>query len=424
MMKHGKALGAVLGILFAGCGTDSSADEIQSATEALDQELEAADPQNLATITPEQALAADLKTIAESRGWTIEQATAHHLAAVTVGEVAEQLATARPQIFVGSAVTDDPDSLPLLLVKGPADDFVRNLVSRATGPIQVVDNQPFSSEELKQRQALLYAELQTMGYEDVSVAFDIQREGQLVATARQQAPAPTSSADAIARLSETLRDNVDLLLIDTEIGHATNSRGGIHIFQNSAPGNYCSTGFTVINGTGSPANWGVTTAGHCFSLDRDTHPTPFHTHVAPWASDHVGQFGDIEWHTTTSTTDDATFDAAPTSDTRAVTSVETSGGITVGESICFYSWQQETSFCNTVRFTSGSCDIGGGQQNMIILNTLNSIGGDSGSPCFWSNRAFGSIVGNCNFSGIGSDMCSAAWLYNSAIGKRVALITD
>ena len=100
----------------------------------------------------EEAIAQDLALIAEAAGWTIEEAAEHRRIAGIAGPIQGQIAAERPDIFIGGALSEDPRGPPTFYIKGPADDYVRNLVASAEIEIIIVDNQPWNSAELDERQ--------------------------------------------------------------------------------------------------------------------------------------------------------------------------------------------------------------------------------------------------------------------------------
>ena len=63
-----------------------------------------------------ESLEQDLALVAAAHGWTIEQARAKHESAERVGAVADKIAAARAEIFVGSVLADYPDAPPILLI--------------------------------------------------------------------------------------------------------------------------------------------------------------------------------------------------------------------------------------------------------------------------------------------------------------------
>ena len=112
----------------------------------------------------EDALAQDIALAAEARGWTIEEAAADHRAAEIVGRIAGQVAAERPDMFIGSMLSPEPGGAPALYIKGPADEFVRTLVANAEIDIRIVDNQPFSLEELEERKLQVHRALEAYGF--------------------------------------------------------------------------------------------------------------------------------------------------------------------------------------------------------------------------------------------------------------------
>ncbi len=165
----------------------------------------------------EDAQARDIALVAEARGWTIEEAAANHHAADVVGGVAGQVAAERPNAFVGSVLSPEPGGVPALYIKGPADDFVRSLVADAEINIKIVDNQPYSFDELRERQHEVARALEAQGFEYVSAGFSITGRGQITVVVSRQTGLPTNAADILSRLPVALRESVELTVGDAPI---------------------------------------------------------------------------------------------------------------------------------------------------------------------------------------------------------------
>ena len=69
------------------------------------------------TMSPEEAIAQDLSLTAEGRGWTLDEAVAQHRAAEVIGKIAVQLSNERPEVFVGSALSEEPGGAPTSMSK-------------------------------------------------------------------------------------------------------------------------------------------------------------------------------------------------------------------------------------------------------------------------------------------------------------------
>jgi hypothetical protein len=77
----------------------------------------------------------------------------------------------------------------MLYIKGPAGDFVRNLVADAGIQVQIVDNQPYSRAELDERQAGAVGALREQGFTNFGAGTDITN-AQIEATVTRQAGLP------------------------------------------------------------------------------------------------------------------------------------------------------------------------------------------------------------------------------------------
>lgn len=194
----------------------------------------------------DEAIDEDAALIAETRGWTIDEAKAHLHAAAVIGEIALRVSIDRPDAFVGSELADAPRGAPRLLVKGPADSYLQDLVRRADIDIVLADNQPFSLAELVKRKDRVRTALMAMGYDSVAVGVNITGRGVLRAGAAFKAGAPLAVADALARLPEDLRGSVDLKLVPPKNTYSElTAFGGIRLESTVDNDAWCTGGWTV-----------------------------------------------------------------------------------------------------------------------------------------------------------------------------------
>jgi len=159
--------------------------------------------------SPEEAAAQDLALIAESQGWTIEQAEAHNRAAEALDVITSRLTAERPGILVGSALSPDPGGPPTIYIKGPADDFVRELVASAGIEIEIVENEPYALNEIDERQQQVVRALQEWGFAGFSVYTD-QESGQIMVAVVRQTGLPDDPDEILAGLPAELRENVTM----------------------------------------------------------------------------------------------------------------------------------------------------------------------------------------------------------------------
>lgn len=119
------------------------------------------------------ALVDDLRLTAEANGWTVDQGPLVNSAATAVGAIAERVAAEQPHRFVGSAVGSKPGDPPILYIKGPVDEYVRNLVATSDVRVIVAANQPYSFDELEQRKLRIHHALEAMGFSNVATSTNV-----------------------------------------------------------------------------------------------------------------------------------------------------------------------------------------------------------------------------------------------------------
>jgi hypothetical protein len=195
----------LVSLLFVGLGGCES-DEARRSQPCREVEGTATSP-----LGTDGAEAKDQALAAERDGLTPAQVAAEREASDVVGELAEQVAKAEPQNFLGSAL-DPKGGPPRLLVKGRASAFVRQLVATAPIDVALVDDQPYSYAELEMRSEVVHKELLTQGYREAVTSFDIEGRGAIQATVRHERGLSDDRAEILRRLPETLRASVDLTI--------------------------------------------------------------------------------------------------------------------------------------------------------------------------------------------------------------------
>ena len=393
--------------------------------------------------SPDEALAHDLALVAEAKGWTLAEAAADHLAADRIGEVAEAVARERPDIYVGAALAEEPGGAPRLYVKGPADAYVLDLVAASDIEIVVADNQPFSFDELEARKLRVHRALEAAGFRYIAPSVNVTGRGVVpagrdrlegVLAVLQHQPARGDDAgvgdgplpglrradrclhvlDIVPLLPAGLRGSVQLTVHDQPNVHDEAAFGGMWVRDDGV--NECTSGWSVRNlNTGA---LGVSTAGHCAGINQINHPG-HGVHNLNFQSQHRGQWGDVEWHTSPQPEPDDFYADAAT--IRDVAAVEARGNITVGESVCQYGRSSNDRDCSLdVQDVSQACTNSGVFNNrLVLMNGDTAIGGDSGGGWSFGNTAYGGHKGNCNPDFPNRDAWSVAALFDEAIGVRV-----
>jgi streptogrisin C len=198
-------------LLLAACGADSSADAELSVSEKVSS-LDEPSPKNEPhKQTPEEALDHDLHLIAEARGWTYEEAKADHVAAEAVAKVAEDIAKSNRQISIGSALSEIPGGPPTVYVKGAVPDVIASIVKASSIPIKIADSQPFSFDELEERQHKVQQALVKAGIEALT-EFRLENQGVIDAVVARRDE--LGEAAVLAALPSELRDSIKVSFAD------------------------------------------------------------------------------------------------------------------------------------------------------------------------------------------------------------------
>ena len=153
---------------------------------------------------------ADLRAIADANGWTIDQAKAQQAANRGVDRIASAIVEQLPDDFIGSALAEEPGGAPSLYIKGPAPQWVLDLVAAAGGPITVVDEQPYSFDELEARQDRVHQALVDAGYPNVATGVDITGGGIIPVSLMTVAGLSSDPEAILAFVPEELRADVQL----------------------------------------------------------------------------------------------------------------------------------------------------------------------------------------------------------------------
>lgn len=199
-----------------------------------------------------------------------------------------------------------------------------------------------------------------------------------------------SLAGSLARLLAPLEskasveirlEQADDLTVLSEVVRGGSSFGG------------CTLGFAGSRGN----QRGAVTAGHCSNTAAVSSGS---STSMPFVLEHVGSYGDSQFHSTTDTTSNTVL-INTSGGTRAITSVAFPSN---GSSICNFGKTRSNAQCDTVRNASVSFY----NENGVLLNRMAQTNatftnpGDSGGPWYFNNTAlgvhFGKYQGYSTFS--------------------------
>lgn len=382
-------------------------------------------------LSEEEALDADLNTIAATNGWTHEQAVRNHESAEAVGRVAAELAARRPEAFVGSAVSRDPDAPPTLFMKGPVDEVTRGMVAAENVAIEIADRQRYSFAELEQRSSAAVESIKVLRVAELAAAIDITR-GVIAIYVRPKPGITLDAAAVLSRLAPPLQRDVEVIVMDAQVTLSNpmavvdaSAVGGDGLTLNFAL--VCTSGFIVNMDGGGRA---IATAGHCAAISETSDLFQFDSPRLTLIGEHRGANGDLEIHSARA------FDDSPASllsqfftdsefTTTRVTGVEPRTSISVGEQICGFGQRTDERVCETVTAVSIACgptEGGFTHERMVQMSARLMRGGDSGGPWFVGGRAYGLHSGACpGADGALRDIFTPAALLPAALNASVAV---
>ncbi len=353
----------------------------------------------------DDALAADLALLAQSKGWTIAQTDQYYRATEAVGLVATRVAELRPKSFVGSAMGPRPGDPPTIYVKGPADEAIRALIADAGVPIQIADQQPFSSQELEAQKLNVHNSIMATGHSSVFTWVEMTAGNRIHVAVAPASGRLLSAAEVLAAVPPGLRGRTTATISSDRLFVPEAAYGGMQLRRSGV--NECTSGFSVNRTVFPTSTDGIGTAGHCISQNQIVHPGHA-VHAMTYRSRVEGAYGDFQWLTTTELEPDDFY--ADASMIRDVTSVEPAASFTVGEPICGYGRQTNDRDCSLeVLIPSAACEH---LDRLVVMNGDTLGGGDSGGPWYWGNRAYGFHTGNCD----GLDAFSKADHIDEALG--------
>lgn len=323
---------------------------------------------------PKEALEDDLRAAAKAHGWTLEQAYAREHAGDEVARIQRKIRQERPGIFIGASHAEKIGNSPSIYVKGPAPQFVRDLVNNADVPIRIVDGQPFSFDELEARSIKVFRALVDAGYEQVSVYTNITGSGTIPSAVLRTPGLPGNPQGVLDLVPQGLRASVELRINDADFVRPQHVIGGARTRRSTPPYGDCTSGF-VVKKVGSTTK-GVTDAGHCGFIDK-MHES--NSHNLTLKAEHLGPWGDVEWFTSPAEKEPR-FRSSP-DNIREVYSVKPRDDMMVGDIVCLYGKTSNQKNCSLTILDKGAHCAGDGNEywRMVVMNGNVGEEGDSGA---------------------------------------------
>ncbi|MEN2468058.1 S1 family peptidase [Ornithinibacillus sp. JPR2-1] len=334
----------------------------------------------------------DLKTIAKTKGISLEESIKRYAWQTEFLEVADKLEKSFPDTFAGAVFEFDGSGAWFAF----KDDIPKQALVNASdlpATIKLYGNRGFSEKELISTLNSVHDKLYM--HEDIvdaSSYYDIET-GKITVEAQ---PKEKISANAKEKMkSQVLQTTSQNNSINVEVKFVDKIENGDEIDNYLRGGTNlgtCTAAFTLRNNVGSV---GLSTAGHCGeSKSSRTYSdrTMSGTHTVYSLYVHQGSYGDLAMYT------NAQLNAVPffyynTSAGRNTTGVYSPR---VGVNVCNFG--KETGYkCRQVHKTGLKH---GSYGNQVVVTAHVTTGGDSGGPWFYGNSAVGVHSGKRTVDGV------------------------
>ena len=198
-----------------------------------------------------------------------------------------KIATKYANTYAGASMAPAPGDPAEIRFKGAVPPAAAADIAASGLTIDVKGGAKYTQKEIRERSTAIARYLMTVGYTDVVTA--VMPAGFVEVTiGSSTAPRPV--------LPPSLREDARITVIEGPANREENVRGGAQLqLPNNV--NWCTSGFTVTSFGGTD---GVSTAGHCDGLD-DYSPPSGDDYDIDLQAEHLGLFGDVQWHTSDET---------------------------------------------------------------------------------------------------------------------------
>ena len=419
----------LLALVFSTPPQASAGNELENTSSEADVfDPDLPDDAKLVT-TEEEAIEQDALRISASTGTPVEAVLDQLAFQGKVIAMIETLPAKVLESIYASAKFDFSGSPKVTLYfKGDIPDNVRSHVDAARlSGVELRGGMEFSLNELKARNDTIHAAVLGLGFTEIVSAIDVEsqritvdivlsddlpnlRGGVLRGAIHSQLIAPLRASFEQAGNELNIRTHP----IGSKLTTLIHGYGGSGFRDDSK--RECTSGFVVRR----TSDWkeGVLTASHCEGLNRleqnNSNGGVTLTFSAPWKGETLpsGNYGDLEWHTTTH--DDFPQFWFRESARRTVSGRITNAAISLGALVCHYGRASGYSCGDVTVVSSTASFIWEGNGQIVTVQDVTDVGGnivcdfgDSGGPFFAALTAWGIThglrggpAGDCIFSKI------------------------
>lgn len=335
-------------------------------------------------ITPAQM--DDIAFIAREEGIPLEEAIAKIGWQESFSEMSFVIAEEYPESYAGARI--EPEGQPWIAFSSEIpsaasaliQDFNQEVLSQGRylddsgepREVAIYENRGFSESELTERlrEAHFAAVAQREIVADASSGYDIA-SGDINLNIELAPGVEASSYESV------IEELYSLSAIPREVTITIQKSLGLVDDANIIGGDAmtsCTSGFTVIKSN----TRGIATAGHCNNTQSLHGPLSF-------KGEHVGTWGDMQWHTSTQYEYDDFFGGGTTTHLYDIRDVNNRGNALEGQYICR---NGKTTFkhCDNV-YQLNHCS--GSKCGLTAMHNRKAAGGDSGGPWYYGNTAYG-----------------------------------
>lgn len=338
------------------------------------------------TTSADQALMNDALTIAQQDGESADVVLERLRAQDRFGSLLGELAQGSPETFGGGWSDTLTNGAPVFYVRyvGEVPSEAIEAADRHKLEVEFKEQSESSEATLQTRADQLHDDLLASGHREVVTSYAIHDQSIFGVARRTPSQDGKTDQQLASELPERSRtSDIRIEYTRAPVAGYTHTRAGAWMWDSDSRD--CTSGFSVKRRTDNTP--GVTTAGHCESISRYEEPgfTPYN---APFVREHRGEYGDVEWHTT-SHDEFAEFHATST-EIRNVLSVETVSAVAENDDYCAYGRKTNKKRCDKVFLVNVSSTFDGiTHKRLTAMQKFQADFGDSGGPWFIGNKAAG-----------------------------------
>ncbi len=326
------------------------------------------------------ALLYDANIYASNVGISLDEAVKRLQLQDLAGDLEAKLIESEPETYAGMWVENTPKFLFVVLFTRNGQETMNAYIPQALSGMVEVRTAKVSLAQLEQTQKEVHTSISNLGIPVESDINVFENRVAIYVTVADQGKLD----EAIEKGKVQLPDDVILIPVQEMGKPATDIYGGLALTT-------CTSGFSVQNAAGTR---GVTTAGHC---QQSQYFVAIGIPLAYQSQTFAGSY-DIQWHTATCCDVKNKVQDSSSGSTRNITATKSRNNQVIGSLVCKYG--MITGWTCGYIFSKNNCPnwVPSCAGTFIRLNNTAGWGviasnGDSGSPTFSGNTAYGIMSG-------------------------------